>query len=274
MDDVLYTPSGVRLRLRHRRPGALNWLLLPGGPGIGSESLHELADTLEVPGAVWMVDLPGDGSNISPPGVSPDPFDSWPGVLIEALDALPDCVYFGHSTGGMYLLATPGIEDRLAGLVLVSTAPDAGWRPRFVEMTQQNPIPAFDEANALYERERTDATLAGMAIASAPWNFTAASLEAGRDLLERMPYNEAAVAWSDVNFDDTYVAAWWPATLPTLIVSGAQDRIVWQGAWDAPRFQGANVMARTIEGGAHFPWIENPEAVRRAFAEFAVIVGA
>ncbi|EUA07894.1 hypothetical protein I545_6382 [Mycobacterium kansasii 662] len=43
----------------------MNWLFLPGGPGIGSESLHELVDTVDVPGCSWMVDLPGDGSNVN-----------------------------------------------------------------------------------------------------------------------------------------------------------------------------------------------------------------
>ncbi len=41
-----WTPSGLRLRKRHEKGGDLDWLLLPGGPGIGSESLHELADAL------------------------------------------------------------------------------------------------------------------------------------------------------------------------------------------------------------------------------------
>lgn len=53
-----WTTSGVRLRKRCERPGDLDWLLLPGGPGIGSESLHGLADILDTPGRVWMVDLP------------------------------------------------------------------------------------------------------------------------------------------------------------------------------------------------------------------------
>lgn len=81
--ETRYTPSGVRLRKHSVRDGELNWLLLPGGPGIGSESLHELADAMEVPGTIWLVDLPGDGSNADPE--RGDPFHSWPGVLVEYL---------------------------------------------------------------------------------------------------------------------------------------------------------------------------------------------
>jgi hypothetical protein len=41
--------------------------------------------------------------------------------------------------------------------------------------------------------------------------------------------------------------------------------MVTQHLWDDPRFEGANGMRREIEGGAHFPWIERPTAVRAAF---------
>lgn len=273
MTETRFTPSGVRLIRHASRPGRFNWLLLPGGPGIGSESLTGLADAMEVPGTVWRVDLPGDGSNQQAPGAPADPFEVWPGVLIEAADAVADPVFVGHSTGGMYLLSTPELEEQLAGLVLVSTAPDASWKPRFVAMTQAHPLPAVDAAFAVYEDERTDARLGDIAVASAEWNFTAAGVDAGRALLAAMPYCRAAVDWSDASFDDVYQAAWWPAETPTLILGGAQDRIVWQGLWDEARFQGANVTRAVIPDAAHFPWIENPAAVREAFAAFAARLG-
>src|SRR5215217_2814239 len=264
-----FTPSGVRLRQRSSRPGAFNWLLLPGGPGIGSESLFGLADVLDVPGTCWMVDLPGDGSNVSPPGSPEVPFDVWPRVLVEAARALPNCVYLGHSTGGMYLLSVPELESLLVGLVLVSTAPDAGWRAPFFAMTQRHPLPEVDAASQRYDAERTNERLRDIAVASAEWNFTAESLDTGRELLRRMPYNRAAVDWSDRAFDETYVHTWWPRSLPTLIISGAEDRIVQQSPWTQPAFQGPHILHRKVEGAAHFPWVERPQAVASAMREFA-----
>jgi pimeloyl-ACP methyl ester carboxylesterase len=269
MQPAIFTPSGVRLRQRSQRPGPLNWLLLPGGPGIGSESLHELADLLDTPGSVWMVDLPGDGSNCAPPGAGAHPFTGWPGVVVEAAQALPNVVFAGHSTGGMYLLATPELERHVVGLALLDTAPDCSWHGRFVEMTQARPLPAVEAATEIYEADRRDENIAAVAVASAEWNFTPAGVDLGRELLARMPYNSAAVDWSDANFDHLYRAAWWPQGLPTLILAGAEDRIVWQGGWDEPRFDGPNVLRRTILRAGHFPWIENPAPVRAAFAELA-----
>lgn len=98
-----------------------------------------VANTLDVPGDIWMVDLPGDGSNIAAPGASSDPFEKWPQVLIEVAQELPAelpaTVYIGHSTGGMYLLSTPELEAHLSGLVLISTAPDASWLSAFIAST-------------------------------------------------------------------------------------------------------------------------------------------
>ena len=274
MTRIFFTPSGVRLRRHSVRPGDLNWLFLPGGPGIGSESLEELADALDVPGSVWLVDLPGDGSNRAAPGASANPFSGWPQVVAEAAQALPNVIFAGHSTGGMYLLATPALAHHVCGIALLDTAPDARWHQRFVEMTALFPLPAVDAATAIYERDRRDENIAAIAVASAEWNFTSAGLAAGRDLLSRMPYNSAAVDWSDVHFDHVYRSAWWPRSVPVLVLAGADDRIVWQGGWDDDRFRTPNAVFRTIAGGGHFPWIENPSAVAAAFAEMAGKVAA
>ena len=210
------------------------------------------------PGTCWLVDLPGDGSNTAAPGAPDDPYEQWPHIVGQALEALPNPVAVGHSTGGEYLLATPAAEPLLTGLVLISTAPHAGWMPIFAEMTRTDPLPEVDAATARYEADPTVATLRDLAVASAPWNFAPDGLVAGTRLLVEMPYNPAAVAWSDESFDHDYVAAWWPERLPTLIVSGAADRIVTQRLWDEPRYQGPNVTRAVIDGAAHFPWIDRP----------------
>jgi pimeloyl-ACP methyl ester carboxylesterase len=263
--ETIHTPSGVRLRLRARRPGRPSWLFLPGGPGIGAESLFELIDAVRLPGTSWAVDLPGDGSNVAPPGAGADPYERWPQVLLEAAHAVEHPVLVGHSTGGMYLLSTPALEEVAEGLALVSTAPDATWLPVFERMTEHHPLPAVAAAGERYEAAPSDDGLRDIAVASAAWNFTPEGLAAGAELLARMPYNRAAVDWSARHFDATYEAAWWPGRIPTLIVSGAEDRIVTQRLWEDPRFHGPNVIHREIDGGAHFPWIERPDAVRAAF---------
>ncbi|MFE4634473.1 alpha/beta fold hydrolase [Streptomyces sp. NPDC056773] len=262
-----WTRSGVRLRAVSRRAGRWNWLFVPGGPGLGSESVRGLAEAADVPGTVWLVDLPGEGSNRGLPQIPEHPYAQWPGVLAEAAGALDDVVMVGHSTGGMFLLSVPELEDRIAGMALVSSAPHAGWRTAFGQWAEAHPLPAVEDAATAYARHPGDETLRALTLAAADWNFTPGALAAGRAALKELPYCHDAAAWADAHFDDGYEARWKPgAELPTLIVSGAEDRVVDQSLWQAdPAFDHPHVLRYVIDGAGHFPWIENPQAVGAAF---------
>jgi pimeloyl-ACP methyl ester carboxylesterase len=263
-DTQFWTPLGVRLRQVRRNPGSYNWLLFPGGPGIGSESLLGLAHTADLAGTTWLVDLPGDGSNVYPPGAPTNPYTLWPHVLLEAVDAVPAPIAVGHSTGGEYLLSVPALEERLTGLVLISSAPDSGWMPTFETMCAVSPIPETADAAEAYEANPSHHNLRRLAVTSAPWNFTPEGLASGRALLENMPYNPHAVEWSATHFDRQYISTWWPSSLPTLIISGSEDRIVDQSLWNDPHYRGPHIQQVTINAAGHFPWIEQPTAVRNA----------
>ncbi|MGW1790282.1 alpha/beta fold hydrolase [Streptomyces tubercidicus] len=265
-----WTASGVRLRRVSSGDGRGNWLFVPGGPGMGSESLHGLVAAAQVPGAAWLVDLPGDGSNRGLPAIPADPYSHWPGALAEAAQALDEVVMVGHSTGGMFLLSVPELAAHLRGLALISSAPHAGWRPAFARYAQDHPLPDVDAAAERYARQPDDRTLRALTLAAAPWNFSPSASAEGRALLTGLPYCHDAVAWADAHFDDDYRARWTPRDLPTLIVSGDRDHIVDQRLWqDEPGFQGPHLLHRRIADAGHFPWIENPDAVRTAFADFA-----
>ncbi|MFG2096753.1 alpha/beta fold hydrolase [Streptomyces sp. NPDC048612] len=269
-----WTASGVRLRQVTSGTGHGNWLFVPGGPGLGSESLHGLVAAARVPGTAWLVDLPGDGSNRHRPEVPVDPYARWPGVLTEAAQALDEVVMVGHSTGGMFLLSVPELAAQLRGMALISSAPHAGWRPAFAQYAQDHPLPGVDTAAERYARQPDDRTLRALTLAAAPWNFTPSAVADGRALLADLPYCHDAVAWADAHFDDGYRARWTPRSLLTLIVSGDRDRVVDQRIWqDEPGFHGQRILHRRIGEAGHFPWIENPEAVRAAFADLAGLLG-
>lgn len=174
-----WTPSGVRLRRASQRPGPWNWLLVPGGPGLGSESLADLVRLAPLPGTAWLVDLPGDGSNRTA-GQDRDPYERWPHVLVEAAEALDQVVLVGHSTGGMFALSAPGLAPHLVGLALVSSAPHAGWRSAFAAYAESHPHPEITAAATAYADQPTDDTLRTLTLAAAPWNFLPGSLAAGR----------------------------------------------------------------------------------------------
>ena len=219
---ILYTRSGVRLtpmRPVARDAVVLNYMLVPGGPGIGSESLADLVDCLPAGANAWGVDLPGDGSNHHA-----DPFGMWPGVLLEAASSFEHTVMVGHSTGGEYILSVPEIAAHASGIVLISTAPDASWMPRLRTDVLGQPSARLrgDDAAAAYTLHPNLETLTALCVASAPWNAASPEgLARVTGLLGRMPYNAAAVEWSAEHFDRTYKASWFPREIPALIGVGA-----------------------------------------------------
>ena len=123
---TFWTRSGARLQRVHQNSNSqYNWLFLPGGPGLGSESLSDLIKILSLPGAIWYLDLPEDGSNTTDDKFS---FSNWSISLIEATKALDQVILVAHSSGGMFALATPELEDNLLGLVLMDSSPNASWQ--------------------------------------------------------------------------------------------------------------------------------------------------
>ncbi len=115
----------------------LHWLFIPGGPGLGSESLIALVDILELPGHIWLVDLPGDGSNVTANNNAS--FSHWGAALLEVVSEFEKVILVAPSTGGMYALSLPQLETYLKGLILLDSAPYAKWQIVFHENMQRLP---------------------------------------------------------------------------------------------------------------------------------------
>lgn len=109
--SFIWTYLRVRLTFIKSNAGQpYNWLFLPGGPGLGAESLANLTSCLELPGTMWFLDFPGDGSNFID---NEHYFTRWTDALVEATNALDKVIIVAHSTGGMYVLASPNLKKIL-----------------------------------------------------------------------------------------------------------------------------------------------------------------
>ena len=83
----------VRVECVRTRTDPVNWIFLPGGPGLGSESLKDLIHVLylenyQISGNVWLLDLPGDGSNTTSDNAKS--FQYWQPALIEAIETVKE----------------------------------------------------------------------------------------------------------------------------------------------------------------------------------------
>lgn len=270
--NALWTKLGSRLQLVKSAKGAqFNWLFLPGGPGLGSESLHELIDCLDIPGSLWCLDLPGDGSNTT--SNNAEAFQHWSSALLEAVNAFENVILVGHSTGGMYALATPLLEKALTGLVLIDSAPDTSWQIALGEMMKASPIPALNDLNQLYIQNPSPVILKEMTLTSASYFFTEQGLQKGLSMLSGLPYNVETCNWSDKNFDSTYQAKWIPQTLPTLIMAGSHDYMTSLNLFkNNEAFHRPNIMMHEISQANHFPWIENPKEVAALFNDYCKLI--
>lgn len=267
--SFLWTALGARLQVVGASEGKnLNWLFLPGGPGLGSESLYPLTEILNVPGTRWHLDLPGDGSNTTQN--NPRAFSHWRPALVEAVKALKNVILVGHSRGGMFALATPELEESLIGLVLMASAPDMVWQKDLAEKLERFPLPKADEAREVYEKNPTNDSLRECILAEAPrMFFTKKGLEEGIQFLSRLPYNHETWKWAEQHFDVTYQAQWIPRRIPTLILSGSKDiAIPIRYFAEKEEYKRSHILMKEIENAGHFPWIENPQSVIDAFNEY------
>lgn len=264
----LLTKSKARLQLINTFSDAeYNWLFLPGGPGLGSESLTGLAEILNLPGTAWYLDLPGDGSNHT--GDDAGDFAHWSAALIEAASALPNTILVAHSTGGMYALATPALKDILKGLVLMSSAPNTLWQQYFGQHVSENPLVGTAQLSEVYEKNPSNEALKQLTIACAPYYSMPKSKNQIVSLFETLPFNYPIHLWSENNFDKTYQAQWIPETLPTLIFAGDQDHITpLKFFTEMNDFKRDNIMIREIKDASHFPWFDNPAEVKKVFEKF------
>lgn len=266
--EYLWTRSGARLQCVKVHPGEnLNWLFLPGGPGLGSESLQPLVDILELPGTMWLLDLPGDGSNIT--ADNKKALSQWSQALLEATEALANVVLVAHSRGGMFALATPDLGKTLSGLVLMTSTPNRAWQKDLETKLIKFPLPEADKAEEHYRKHPSNPLLRECILTAAPrMFFTEEGLRKGIEFLEKLPFNYEAWQWVEEHFDPTYQARWVPH-IPTLILSGEKDiALPIKYFKEKKEFARSNILMREIHNAGHFPWIENPEEVRAVFNEY------
>lgn len=265
----LYTHSKARLTKIKSTDGIYNWLFLSGGPGLGSESLATLTNMLELPGNIWHLDLPGDGSNTT--NNDEKYFANSSQALLEATACFTNVIFVAHSTGGMYALATKGLEDNLDGLVLLDSAPDSSWQKAYQKFMENIILPqSIHDLLVEFENNPTDELLKEITLAIMPYYLPKKSINKTIAAFKNLPFNCRSHHWSAENFDDTYQYQWVPQKIPTLILSGDSDPITPLELFQQhPAFQRPNIKIQSISQSGHFPWFDNPKETINAFQTYS-----
>jgi pimeloyl-ACP methyl ester carboxylesterase len=266
--NFLWTKSKARLQLIKSTTGCnFHWLFLPGGFGLGSESLVPLTNILKLPGSMWHVDLPGDGSNLVD---HPEYYyERWAEALIEVVSVFDEVVLVAHSSGGMFALSIKPLKKILSGLVLMGSAPNYSWQRNYSTYSKKNPLPKVERLQQLYEKHPSNALLKQLTIAAAPHFLTPSTLKKDLAFFNCLPYNMTSQLWFDKYFHPTYQAKWVPTTLPTLIFTGDQDPITPLTVFSNKKiFHRKNILMREINHASHFPWMDNSQDVINVFSGY------
>lgn len=264
----LWTKSKARLLLISANNKAnYNWIFVPGGPGLGSEYLHQLTNLLHLPGTVWHFDFPGDGSNVVS---NRKRFTNWSKGLLEAIRMLENVILVTHSFSGMFALTIPGLEYLLHGLVLMDSSPNKKWQKYFQEYVAAHKIEEAEIKLNLYYKNRSNTTLRDFVIAGAPYCVCPCGMKKYISIAKKLAFNYVAYEWHLKNFHPTYKAKWTPKNIPTLIFAGDNDHISPIMLFKKSKnFKRKNIVIAEVENAGHYPWIENPKKVIALFNKYS-----
>lgn len=262
-----FDSNGVRMELYQANGGkGYNWLFFPGGPGADSRYLRGLVDELELPGNVWLIDLPGNGDNAQ--RLSYD-FDKWIAIFPEVIKQFDHAIIVGHSFGGMFPLLFPELEKELEGFVILNSAPCL-WLEEAVVYSRQFDLPDLSREMSDFTLHPSQETFKAALDACMPYYFPKKTLEKGRAMLSKLPFPyQPAVWWQRKVIELNFSAKWVPQMIPTLIINSKYDCICPYSLFGKERrFQRPNIERLVVEDAGHFIWVDNPAATRSAFKRF------
>jgi proline iminopeptidase len=271
----------IETALRERAPGGMAYdiigdagpylLAVHGGPGMDHVSFRPWLDFLAERVRLVYLDLPGHGQ-------SAPPADYSLGAMADALDELrahlgvEHVLALGASYGGfvslVYALRHP---RRVAGLLLVDTAPSYGFRAESLDVARRRGTP---EMLAALDRLWND-TLGSDADFRRDWTtilplyFHSAPLEEIRRLAGATTYRLATRKAVLPTFRDYDVRErLGEISAPALVVVGRHDWITSVGQAEALASGLPNARLVVFEQSGHMPFVDQPEEFRRVVSDW------
>ncbi|HJD55564.1 MAG TPA: alpha/beta hydrolase [Rickettsia endosymbiont of Pyrocoelia pectoralis] len=242
----------------------LNWLFLPGGPGMGANYLIDFVSKLELQGSMFVGDFPGDGDNRDFPKGGDNrnneeiSYYNWKEGLIEVVNKLKPCILVTHSFSGMFALTIGDLENLLTGLVIINSAPNSSWIELIKDTATKYNLPDLtDDINELYKNP-TDEQLKTFFYANIPYIFCEHEISEGKKILELCSYSITTRLWANQNFYNSYKYSWIPNKLPTLIIGSRDDKLLpiklflENTEWSQPH---PNINIIELHNTGHFPWL-------------------
>ena len=251
MAETLDQEAGRRVRIHSEAIGQGPTILLTHGFGMTSEMWRPQIGVLSEQHRIVTWDLPGHGRTRAPadPSAYSQPSALAHMAVLLATEDNGPAILCGHSLGGFLSLAFHAARpDQVAALILVASGP--GYR----DNAGRADLKAFGDrlAHKIEAKGRLNVA-PGLGQPGPPEGLALAA----RELL---PHTDATVIDSLSSI-----------RVPTLIVTGAQDRHFLGAAfYMADNIPGA--ITAIIENAGHLPNLEQPAAVNRHLKDFLAAI--
>lgn len=195
-ETVVFDACHTRLTLAQSNTAqSYNWLFLPGGPGVDSSYFAELIELLNLPGNVWLIDFPENGSNKRQMDDHTDyDFSTWEGCLKHVLRSFDNAILVGHSFSGLYPLLFPEIEKDLSGLVILHSA-SRPWVDSCINTGNAKELPPLEQELAAFLAHPAAEIFDQFFKKAVHYYFTPQALQKGTELLSRGAWNYHALHW-------------------------------------------------------------------------------
>ncbi len=268
----LYDENHTRYQLVKSQPGQVmvNWLFLPGGPGVDSSCFLDLIKEMQVPGNFWLVDLIFNGSNEPYEFTSHSVYESWGEFLLSAVSKFDNPILVGHSFGGYFPLFFPQLENLLKGFVILNSVPTLN-SALFSKYAAEHSLPSLSEATARFINTPTREALKELYLLEALYFFAPQNRAKGiEQIVEKLDFCIPTEHWWYTEGAKTYSEIKWiPEKTPTLIIGGSDDLITPLDIFEQDlRFIRDNIRIMRVPNAGHFPWVEKPDVINEVFASF------
>lgn len=256
---------GYRINQLSNNASGYTWLFLPGGPGLGSEYLIDFCKTLQLPGSIYVLDFPMDGTNIN----GNLDFAEWRKGLIDLLTNFQNTILVTHSFSGMFALSMPEIENYLTGMVLMNTTTKNSFFEHVAKMHALHQLPDLVPAASAYHLNPSNETYKSFWETYKYYCFTQEEMSQGEEMMKLFAYNNAAYHYAITHFYADYESKFSSSQLPIMTITSADDYVCPPDIFISDKnFQSNNILNKIIPEAGHCPWVMHFNAVQAAFNEY------
>ncbi len=242
-----------------------HWVFIPGGPGLGSSSLKQLIESINLPGYLHIFDVPRLASK------EDYSLELIQQSLLDFVDGFSNVILVGHSFGGMLVLSTPQLATKVKGVVLLCSSPNHQWFDTFVQRAKLNGLPNTSRLRTQMVKAPSDMALKTYMMASVDYYATPEGVRRVRSCFEGIEYNVHAYLWGLEAFHPTYEHQWVPQ-VPTLVLSAKQDAMTPWDSFQGEAFERDHIIHQCLDNVGHFPWLDDPDKVQSALDDFVNVL--